>query len=237
VGDVVTADERFAEASVLAAAAGNHEIMSISDAERALLAMDRGAWDEAARLVDHARAAIDAHGIHGYAAASLTFAAAARLALHRGDRNRAGSELARAMRARAVCTYVHPMLAVRLRLHSAIAHNAMGDPATARHLMREIDEIMAHRPRLGELVGDVARFRAVLEAAAADGATGPPLTPAELRLLPYLQTHLSAPEIGERLFVSRNTVRTEVSSIYRKLGVSSRTEAVERATVLGLLGG
>jgi LuxR family maltose regulon positive regulatory protein len=47
----------------------------------------------------------------------------------------------------------------------------------------------------------------------------------------------SSPEIGARLFVSRNTVRTEVSSIYRKLGVSSRTEAVERATALGLLGG
>ena len=66
---------------------------------------------------------------------------------------------------------------------------------------------------------------------------GPPLTPAELRLLPYLQTHLSIPEIGARLFVSRNTVSTEVGSIYRKLGVSSRSEAVERATAIGLLGG
>ena len=64
-----------------------------------------------------------------------------------------------------------------------------------------------------------------------------PLTPAELRLLPYLQTHLTIPEIGARLFVSKNTVGTEVGSIYRKLGVSTRSEAVERGISMGLLGG
>ena len=61
--------------------------------------------------------------------------------------------------------------------------------------------------------------------------------PAELRLLPYLQTHLTIREIGERLFVSRNTVSSEVGSIYRKLGVSSRSDAVQQATAIGLLGG
>lgn len=44
-------------------------------------------------------------------------------------------------------------------------------------------------------------------------------------------------EIGERLFVSRNTVGSQVSSIYRKLGVSSRSAAVMQATTIGLLGG
>ena len=56
-------------------------------------------------------------------------------------------------------------------------------------------------------------------------------------MLPYLQTHLTIREIGERLFVSRNTVSSEVGSIYRKLGVSSRGEAVSHATAIGLLGG
>ena len=42
---------------------------------------------------------------------------------------------------------------------------------------------------------------------------------------------------GERLFVSRNTVSSEVGSIYRKLGVSSRSDAVQHATAVGLLGG
>jgi LuxR family maltose regulon positive regulatory protein len=54
--------------------------------------------------------------------------------------------------------------------------------------------------------------------------------------LPYLQTHLTYREIAERLFVSRNTVSTEVSSIFRKFGVSSRGAAVEHALSIGLLG-
>jgi LuxR family maltose regulon positive regulatory protein len=62
------------------------------------------------------------------------------------------------------------------------------------------------------------------------------LTNAELRLLPMLATHLSFPEIGERLFVSRHTVKTQAMSIYRKLEASSRSEAVRKAEETGLLG-
>ena len=61
------------------------------------------------------------------------------------------------------------------------------------------------------------------------------LTAAELRLLPLLPTHLSFREIGERLYVSRHTVKTQAISIYRKLGVSSRSESIERMHDLGLL--
>jgi DNA-binding CsgD family transcriptional regulator len=61
------------------------------------------------------------------------------------------------------------------------------------------------------------------------------LTPAELRLLPLLATHLSFREIGERLYISRSTVKTEASAAYRKLAASSRSEAVEHAAELGLI--
>ena len=67
------------------------------------------------------------------------------------------------------------------------------------------------------------------------GAWAMSLTGAELRLLPYLATHLTFPEIASRLYISRNTVKTEASSIYRKLGASSRSEAIERAVEVGLL--
>ena len=63
------------------------------------------------------------------------------------------------------------------------------------------------------------------------------LTVAELRLLPLLSTHLSFPEIAAELFLSRSTVKTQVLSIYRKLGASSRNRAVSRARELGLLEG
>jgi LuxR family maltose regulon positive regulatory protein len=62
------------------------------------------------------------------------------------------------------------------------------------------------------------------------------LTTAELRVLPLLPTYLSFREIGERLFVSQHTVKSQAVSIYRKLGVSSRGEAIEHAQQFGLLG-
>ena len=63
------------------------------------------------------------------------------------------------------------------------------------------------------------------------------LTAAELRLLPLLSTHMSFPEIAEEMFLSRHTVKAQAMSIYRKLGVSSRNQAVTRARELGLLEG
>ena len=62
------------------------------------------------------------------------------------------------------------------------------------------------------------------------------LTAAELRLLPLLATHLSYRDIGARLHVSVNTIKSEAASILRKLGVSSRSDAVQVADGIGLLG-
>ena len=55
--------------------------------------------------------------------------------------------------------------------------------------------------------------------------------------MPHLATHLTFPEIGARLHISRHTVKTQAISIYQKLGVSSRSEAIERMQEIGLLAG
>jgi LuxR family transcriptional regulator, maltose regulon positive regulatory protein len=60
-------------------------------------------------------------------------------------------------------------------------------------------------------------------------------TPGELAVLGYLASDLSQREIGERLYISMNTVKTHTRELYRKLGVHSRSEAVTRAATLGLL--
>jgi LuxR family maltose regulon positive regulatory protein len=52
-----------------------------------------------------------------------------------------------------------------------------------------------------------------------------------------LSTHLSFPEIAEEVFLSRHTIKSEAMSLYRKLGVSSRSQAVARSRELGLLDG
>lgn len=225
------------EASAVAVLMGNTDTSVISDSELALLAIDRGDWQEATGRLERALATIAEHRMHDYVACLLAFAEAARLSLHRRDPSEAHRQLTRAMRARPSATYVLPSVAVRLRLQLAKVYLALTDVATVRQLLREIDDILRHRPALGTLVGEIEEFRRVLAASATTEVAGrSPLTPAELRLLPYLQTHLTGGEIAERLFISIHTVRTEVKSIYRKLSVSSRNDAVQKATTLGLLG-
>ncbi|GGU20838.1 LuxR family transcriptional regulator [Nocardioides albus] len=237
-GDIERAAALFAESSRAGAELGNTDTIVYGEASLALLAMDAGRWEEAAEGVARSLSPVQEYLMYDYAPSVLAFAAAARLALHNGAAADLERHLTQAMRARPCCTYAFPTLAVRSRLLMAKVYLARSDPATARHLLREIDDIFRHRPDLGTLVDEVGDFRDLLASGAGSSAAGgPPLTPAELRLLPYLQTHLTIAEIGERLFVSRNTVSSEVASIYRKLGVSSRNEAVERATAVGLLGG
>ncbi len=93
------------------------------------------------------------------------------------------------------------------------------------------------RPSLAVLVEQMNQLRRVFSSNSV-AATGPsPLSSAELRLLPYMQTHLTLGAIAERLYVSRNTVNSQVTSIYRKLVVCSRREAVAQATAIGPLRG
>ena len=237
-GNVDQACALFAESSSAAATVSNADCLVLSESELALVAMDHGRWEEAAGRIDSALAVVDEHRMHDYATSVLAVAAAARLAVHRGDLAQADRLIARAMRARPSCTFVMPFLAVSVRLQLAKVHLARRDVSAARHLLREIDDILLVRPDLGALVDQAATLRTLLTSSTqSERGTGPPLTAAELRLLPYLQTHLTLAEIGERLFVSRNTVASEVTSVYRKLGVSSRTKAVQQATAIGLLGG
>ena len=126
--------------------------------------------------------------------------------------------------------------AVQTTLELAYAHLALADADGARTLCLEADDLLHRRPDLGALVArNVAAAggaRGVLGAASGWAST---LTTAELRLLPLLTTHLTFREIAERLFVSRNTVKTQAISVYRKLDATSRSEAIERAIELGLV--
>jgi LuxR family maltose regulon positive regulatory protein len=237
-GDQDKATAAFVEAAATRAALGNLDSILLGESSLAFLAMDRGNWADAAAHLELATAAIDEHHMHDYATSSLVFVGAARLAMHRGDLKEVDRQLTRAMRGRPACSYALPSFAVRLRLEIGKLYYALADVTPARHVLREIDDILLQRPALGVLVEEVAEFRQVLTSTTkARKAGASPLTAAELRLLPYLQTHLTYRDIGERLFVSRNTVSTEVSSIFRKFGVSSRSEAVKHATSVGLLGG
>jgi len=118
----------------------------------------------------------------------------------------------------------------------ARCHLALGDAAAARILLREIDEVLVRRPGLGAFVRHAEDLRAELSRIRGSHAAGASaLTAAELRLLPLLSTHLSFPEIAGELFLSPHTIKSQSRSIYRKLGTSSRSQAVSRARELALL--
>jgi LuxR family maltose regulon positive regulatory protein len=235
-GEVDRADMFFEDAAAEARAAGGATDACVALAERSLLGMAKGAWDLAERRLAEARSVAREANLEDYPPVTIMYAAAARTALHDGDRPRARLELTRAQRLRPALTYALPHLAVQARLELAKCHLALADAAAARILLREIDEILIRRPGLGVFVGHVEDLRAELSDVRGSPAAGASaLTAAELRLLPLLSTHLSFPEIAGELFLSPHTVKSQSRSIYRKLGASSRNQAVNRARELALL--
>jgi len=235
-GEADRADMLFDDAAAEARATGGTTDACVALAERSLLAMARGAWDLAERHLAEARSVAREANLEDYPPVTIMYAAAARLALHEADRPRARLELTRAQRLRPDLTYALPHLAVHARLELARCHLALADVAAARILLREIDEILIRRPDLGAFIGHAEDLRAELSHVRGSAAIGSSaLTAAELRLLPLLSTHLSFPEIAEQLFLSPHTVKSQSRSVYRKLGASSRSQAVGRARELSLL--
>ena len=90
-------------------------------------------------------------------------------------------------------------------------------------------------PFTQQLIGAALGVRAVQPVARRPGSGLPePLTAAELRVLKLLPTS-TYPQMAASLYISRNTVKTHLRSVYQKLGVASRSEAIARAVDLRLL--
>jgi LuxR family transcriptional regulator, maltose regulon positive regulatory protein len=235
-GDPDQADAVFEDQIAEALAAGGTIGVSIALSQRSLLAMATGAWDLGKRHLSQAQAVARETNIEDYPAVTIMHAAAARMALHQADRPCARAELTRAQRLRPALTYAVPHFAVQARTELTKTHLALADLAGARTLMREVHEILRRRPGLGVFARQAEDLRAELSHARGSPALGASaLTAAELRLLPMLSTHLSFPEIAAEMFLSPNTVKSTVHSIYRKLGTASRSQAVSRLRDLGLL--
>jgi LuxR family maltose regulon positive regulatory protein len=204
--------------------------------ERAVVAIGRRDWDLAASLVDRALGIVRAGRLDDYPHSALVHAVAARTALHRGDGPAAHEQLARVARLRPLLTYGLSFFAAQTLLELGRAYLALDDNAGVRTALRQARDILQQRPDLGDLPAQVQDLqRAVEQTGGHVGGGVSSLTTAELRLLPLLPTHLTFHEVADRLYLSRNTVKTQAISIYRKLGVSSRSEAVQRAQEIGLL--
>ena len=235
-GDHDRADPILAHAFDVATGANALPLAALILAERCIVAAQRDRWAEVAALAQRAVAIVEAGRFEDYWTSALVYAWAARAALHRRDIPKARYYVGRAARLRPLLTYALPVVSVQALLELARAYIALADPGGSAAVLGQVHEILQQRPDLGvlpklaeELQSKLARIQAVAVSASS-------LTAAELRLLPLLSTHLSFREIGERLHLSSNTVKTQAYSVYRKLGVSSRSGAVTRTRELGLDG-
>jgi LuxR family transcriptional regulator, maltose regulon positive regulatory protein len=202
--------------------------------QRSLIATARDDPARAEALALEARQLVDHGHVDEYVTSAIALAVAARAALRHGRWEEAHAHLAEAERVRPLLTQgLFPWLTLQAQLELARAYLALGD-TRVHSLVREIREMLKSHPRLGALAQEADAVEADVGAMNANGG-GPGLTGAELRLLPLLSTHLTFREIGSELFVSRNTIKTQAISVYRKLGVSSRSDAVDRAAELGLV--
>ena len=232
--DLERADTVFAHAFDMASASEALPLGALSLAERLICATDRDDWPAADQFAQQMVEIVDASGYDSYWSSALVYASAAHHAAHRGDVSLARDYAKRAVILRPLLTYALPVVSVQALHELARTYIALADPAGARAVLAQASTILQQRPHLGSLAATDDRLRSQVGeiAGAAVGASS--LTAAELRLLPLLSTHLSFPEIGERLYVSRHTVKSQALSLYRKLGVSSRGEAVHRMSELGL---
>jgi LuxR family maltose regulon positive regulatory protein len=201
--------------------------------------VERGDLDSAERRAREALAYAEEeshseypHAAGGHSGLAQVLAARGRLDEAQAHADR-GDELARRGRAPTEIAY---SVIVRGRVAQA-----RGDVALARRCAGDARALLDGAPSPGaHLLGQVERLDAALGAAAPGAPAAPPpgagdLTERELAVLRMLTGLASAREIAGELYVSHNTVKTQVRSIYRKLGVATRADAVARARELGLL--
>lgn len=214
--------------------AGNH--LAVIHAHSCLAAnhAELGEWDMADQL---ARTAIDLgreRGLDEHWANAMAHVARGGVLESRGDLDAAEAEIRRAVelsrRGVAKAEVGYALLA-----YAQLRHD-LGEHAEARAVAREARNAVESCPDPGVLTELLARVERRLRLTARPrGPAAAELTDRELAVLRLLRSELSLREIGSALYVSLNTVKTHSRGIYRKLGASSREEAVERARELGLV--
>jgi LuxR family maltose regulon positive regulatory protein len=233
LGELEPAQKLLEEGSRRGGATAPH-IQTLCLAQLALIALDNGDQGRADALAEEAIAEVHHFGLTDYPSSSLIFAVAALSRARTGSTADATRDLRKATELTAELNDLSPWYEAEVRVVAARALLLLDDlPAARAHL--------AQAARFLHRTADATVIRGWIEQAWAEIDTAGsvvgrwPLSPAELRLLHFLPTHLSFREIADDLFVSANTVKTQARSIYRKLGVSSRAEAVDCARAAGLL--
>ncbi len=236
MGDLEVASELLPRAE--RASRGVPAVHVASLAFLGLLATENEDWDRAAMLADQAMAELTANGLQEFRPNLLAYALSALMSARAADD---ASALKLAGKALDLLGSGNDFT-TRGRIAALVLLGEMelllGDQASAAAFARDADAGLRNETEAHLLRDRVDRLTKVLENSPTHHRTTRPiLTPAEMRVLALLPTHLGLGEIAKAIYLSRNTVKTHAIAIYRKLGVSARGPAVERARSLGYLDG
>jgi LuxR family maltose regulon positive regulatory protein len=220
-----------------AAIAGAHTLQAECLAVLAVVADLRGDHQRSSTLADRAHQSVVDHSIDSVSPMALATAAHALAHARYGHRGVARDQIVDVRRRLIGLEVTAAWFNVLVRLALIRATLLLDAADEAADLLTELD----HHMRLERDDSSLAEYqdivRAQVEAARGVGADRSwTLSDAELRVLHHLPTNLSLADIATLLFVSRNTVKSHVAAIYRKLGTTSRSDTVRRAGEAGLLG-
>ena len=204
-------------------------------AELSLGQLGRGEAERALATAEAARTLMHEAGGDDLFMAATAHAAAALAAIDVGEERAARAALADARRPMAATG--HPMDAAHTRLLLARAALALGEADPAREHLRGAQPVIDSIVDVGVMRQQHAELTVQLDALSpdADGEPDEEFTEREREVLAMLPSPMSTREIGEELFVTRNTIKTHLRRVYRKLNASSREEAVLIARDRGLL--
>lgn len=231
-GQAGEARERLSEGARRGAVGAPH-IQVLCLTQLALLAVEEPDWQVAEMLASQARAQVERSDLGDYTTSALAFAVSAFVRSRRGMAEEAAADLRIGMRLMRRLDEFAAWYEVQTRIVLARAAARLDEVNLAQDLLGEARRLIRLTPEATLLAGWLSEADAETEAISAAAVSD--LTPAELRILGLLPTHHSFPQIAAQAHVSPNTVKTQAQAVYRKLGVSSRREAVERARSVGLL--
>ncbi len=228
-----SAREKLTESARHAAQRGVPIIQVTSLAQLALLDAEVGAWDRALMLASQARAQIARSGLEEQPTIAGVLAIAARVKCHENRSSEAAADLRLGLSLLGRLENYGPWYELQGRLAAAAAAQGLDELQLAERLLGEVRRFDLEAVGAPMLATWFARLEEEV-GGLRQSAVGV-LTPAELRVLRLLPTHMSFAQIAAELYVSPNTVKTQAQSVYRKLGVSTRSAAVEAAVESGLL--
>lgn len=237
LGDRSAARRSLESASYLADVLGLPSVRALALAQLGLLDVEQQDWRRAEARIRRAWDLLQENDLAAVATMAPVVCAWTLLLARWGEVERARAAAHRARRLLVTVGGIAPWFAVQARVVLARACLLIGEPADARTLLTEAQRLLPavpDAPVLQEWTEESWRGLESLPVTPLRGAAS--LTGAELRVLQFLPSYLSFEEIGRRLSLSRNTVKTQAIAAYRKLGVTSRAAAVERARALGLVG-